>query len=286
MSSLLPMVFKALARLPLPLLHNLGALAGWLAWLLSASYRRNFSVQIEQAGMSQAKTAAIAEAGKALLELPKIWLRAQDEVVGRVVRVSGWELVEDAWREGRGILFLTPHLGCFEISAQYYASQRPMTVLYRRPKQDWLAPLIEGGRGANLTLAPADLSGVRRLLKALKRGEAVGILPDQVPGNGEGIWLPFFGRPAYTMTLAARLAETGATVLLAYAERLPYGAGFHLKLYPLAAPLAGDLVQRATQLNRELETLIRHCPDQYLWGYNRYKVPAGVEPPPGDDPRS
>jgi KDO2-lipid IV(A) lauroyltransferase len=279
MPSPFPPVFKALARLPLPLLHNLGALAGWLAWLLSPTYRRNFSIHIEQAGMTEARTAAIAEAGKSLLELPKIWLRPQGEVVERVVRVSGWELVEDAWTAGRGILFLTPHLGCFEITAQYYAARKPITVLYRRPKQGWLAPLIEEGRGANLKLAPADLSGVRRLLKALKGGEAVGMLPDQVPGNGEGAWLPFFGRPAYTMTLAARLAETGATVLLAYAERLHYGAGYHLKLFPLSAPLEGDLMQRAAQLNRELETLVRKCPEQYLWGYNRYKVPAGAEPP-------
>ena len=282
MPSPFPIIFKALARLPLPLLHNLGALAGWSAWLLSATYRRNFSTHIEQAGMTEAKTAAIAEAGKALLELPKIWLRPQDEVVERVVRVSGWELVENAWAAGRGLLFLTPHLGCFEITAQYYAARKPMTVLYRRPKQDWLAPLIEAGRGANLKLAPADLSGVRRLLKALKNGEAVGMLPDQVPGNGEGAWLPFFGRPAYTMTLAARLAQSvpgGATVLLAYAERLHYGAGYHLKLFPLSTPLAGDLMQRAAQLNRELEALIRHCPGQYLWGYNRYKVPARAELP-------
>ena len=279
MSSLFPLVFKVLARLPLPLLHNLGALAGWLAWLLSATYRRNFSTHITQAGLRDAKNAAIAEAGKALLELPKIWLRPQDEVVERVARISGWELVEDAWSAGRGILFLTPHLGCFEITAQYYAARKPMTVLYRRPKQDWLAPLIEEGRGANLKLAPADLSGVRRLLKALKSGEAVGMLPDQVPGKGEGAWVPFFGRPAYTMTLAARLAETGATVLLAYAERLHYGAGYHLKLFPLSAPLAGDLIQRAAQLNRELETLIRLCPEQYLWGYNRYKVSSGAAPP-------
>ncbi len=279
MPSPFPPVFKALACLPLPVLHNLGALAGWLAWLLSARYRRNFSVHIRQAGLTGAKTAAIAEAGKALLELPKIWLRPQDEVVERVVRVSGWELVEDAWATGRGILFLTPHLGCFEITAQYYAARKPITVLYRRPKQDWLAPLIEEGRGANVKLAPADLSGVRRLLKALKGGEAVGMLPDQVPGNGEGAWVPFFGRPAYTMTLAARLAETGATVLLAYGERLHYGAGYHLKLFPLSAPLEGDLLQRAAQLNRELETLIRQCPGQYLWGYNRYKVPAGAAPP-------
>ncbi len=278
--TVLPALFRLLSYLPLPLLHNLGALAGWLAWLLSATYRRNFSTHIAQAGMTSAKAAAIAEAGKALLELPKIWLRPQHEVVERVVKVTGWELVEDAWRHGRGILFLTPHLGCFEITAQYYAARKPMTVLYRRPKQEWLVPLIEQGRGANLKLAPADLSGVRRLLKALKGGEAVGMLPDQVPGKGEGAWLPFFGRPAYTMTLAARLAETGATVLLAYAERLHYGAGYHLKLFPLSAPLEGDPMQRAAQLNRELEALIRQMPEQYLWGYNRYKVPAGAEPPP------
>ena len=282
MSSLFLIIFKALACLPLPLLHNLGALAGWLAWLLSPVYRRNFSAHIAQAGMMEAKAAAIAEAGKGLLELPKIWLRPQDEVLERVVKVSGWELVESAWAAGRGILFLTPHMGCFEITAQYYAARKPMTVLYRRPKKDWLAPLIEQGRGANLKLAPADLSGVRRLLKALKGGEAVGMLPDQVPGKGEGAWVEFFGRPAYTMTLAARLAETGATVLLAYAERLHYGAGYHLKLFPLSAPLAGDLLQRTAQLNREIEGLIRLCPEQYLWGYNRYKEPRGAGAPPAD----
>ena len=277
-------LFRLLARLPLPLLHNLGALVGWLIWWASPAYRRHFRRQIGQAGLEDARRPAIAEAGKGLLELPKIWLRPQAEVVARVARVSGWELVEAVWAQGRGILFLTPHLGCFEITAQYYAAQRPITVLYRRPKQAWLAPLIEQGRGGNMALAPADLSGVRRLLKALKSGEAAGMLPDQVPGKGEGVWVPFFDRPAYTMTLAARLAETGATVLLAYAERLPYGAGYHLRLFPLSTPLAGELAGRAAQLNRELEALIRRCPAQYLWGYNRYKVPAGAELPPGTAP--
>ena len=131
---MLPALFRFLARLPLPLLHNLGALAGWLAWLASPTYRRNFRLHIGQAGMMEAKAEAIAEAGKALLELPKIWLRPQDEVIERVVRVSGWELVEAAWAAKRGIVFLTPHLGCFEITAQYYAARKPMTVLYRRPK--------------------------------------------------------------------------------------------------------------------------------------------------------
>ena len=269
-------LFRFLSLLPLPVLHNLGALFGWLAWLASPTYRRHMRENAALAGIDGA-AASIAEAGKALLELPKIWLRPQNEVVARIARISGWELVEAAWNEGRGILFLTPHLGCFEITAQYYASFRPMTVLYRRPKQAWLAPLVEQGRGANLRLAPADLSGVRRLIKALRHGEAVGMLPDQAPGAGEGIWSPFFGRPAYTMTLAARLAETGATVLFAYAERLHYGAGYHLKLFALSQPLTGELADRVTQINAELETLVRQCPSQYLWGYNRYKAPAGAQ---------
>lgn len=274
-------LFRFLSYLPLPLLHALGALLGWLVWALSPRYRRNLKKNLDQAGLAGAQAGAIAEAGKSLLELPKIWLRPQAEVVARVREVTGWEWVEAAWVRGGGIVFLTPHLGCFEITAQYYAARRPMTVLYRRPKQDWLVPLIEQGRGAHLRLAPADLSGVRRLLKALRRDEAVGMLPDQVPGNGEGIWLPFFGRPAYTMTLSARLADGGATVLLAYAERLPSGTGYHLHISPPRRPLTGSLEDRSAQINGELEALIAQCPQQYLWGYNRYKVPAGVDLPPG-----
>ncbi|QDX82372.1 lipid A biosynthesis acyltransferase [Denitratisoma sp. DHT3] len=275
-------LFRLLSLLPLSWLHGMGGVAGWLAYFLVPRYRRLLRQNLMQAGLDAPGRAlgAAVQAGRALLELPKLWLRPQAEVVGRVVQVSGWSLVEQAWAAGHGVLFLTPHLGCFEITAQYYASRRPMTVLYRRPKRAALAPLIERGRGANLKLAPADLSGVRTLLRALRQGEAVGMLPDQVPGSGEGVWVPFFGRPAYTMTLAARLADSGATVLLAYAERLPGGRGYHLRLFPLPAPLEGEPARKAAALNRALEDLIRQCPEQYLWGYNRYKRPRGAPPPP------
>jgi len=206
-------------------------------------------------------------------------------VLAQVVQVSGWEHVEAAWAAGKGILFLTPHLGCFEITAQYYAARRPITVLYRPPKRRELQPLIESGRsaGQGVELAPADLSGVRRLIKALRSRKAVGMLPDQVPARGEGVWVPFFGRPAYTMTLAARLSAMPSCVLiLAWAERLEAGRGYHLHLsLPSKAP-AGDTESRAAAINAELEGLIRLRPDQYLWGYNRYKKPSGV-PPAGQE---
>lgn len=271
---LMGFLFRLLSFLPLPVLHNLGALAGWLAYWLSPTYRRHLRENIALAGVSERRGAAIAEAGKTVLELPKLWLRPQDEVVGRVVQVAGWDLVEQAWQTGRGTLFLTPHLGCFEIAAQYLTACRPLTALYRRPRQSWLATLIETGRGTRMHLAPADMSGVRKLLKAMKAGGAVLILPDQAPSSGEGEWVPFFGRPAYTMTLASRLAGSGARVLLCYAERLSYGAGY--KLVFLAPE--GNLTTPAG-LNREIEKLILRCPEQYLWGYHRYKIPKGAAGP-------
>jgi KDO2-lipid IV(A) lauroyltransferase len=135
-----------------------------------------------------------------------------------------------------------------------------------------------GRTRGQMTSVPADLGGVRSLYRALRRGEAIGMLPDQVPGVGEGEWAPFFGRLAYTMTLAMRMAESvKCPVLIAYAERLPQGRGFHIHIDALAAPLEGET--SAARMNRALETLIRRCPAQYLWAYNRYKVPAGVAAP-------
>jgi Kdo2-lipid IVA lauroyltransferase/acyltransferase len=135
---------------------------------------------------------------------------------------------------------------------------------------------MEQGRGGgNVSLAAADLGGVRLLMRALKRHEAIGLLPDQVPGRGEGIWADFFGRPAYTMTLAARLSEMPRTaVIFVYAERLAGARGFHLVFVAPPVPVAGSLAERVQAINLCVEDLIRRCPAQYLWGYNRYKQPA------------
>ena len=278
-------LFRFLSCLPLTFLHKLGALIGWLAWLFSLTYRRhmreNMVLALGEEGERRARFAAIANAGRAALELPKIWLRPLEEAASRVVKVSGWDLVEAATRAGKGIVYLTPHLGCFEVTAQYLSTNAPITVLYRPPKQAWLQTMIEAGRmRAQLHIAAADLGGVRALLKALKRGETVGMLPDQAPRMGEGLWMNFFGKPAYTMTLAARLTETGAAVIMVWAERLAGGEGYHFHLQSPTQTIIGNTKDRAQQISHEIECLIRQCPEQYLWGYNRYKRPRGVEAPP------
>ena len=278
-------IFRLLSILPLAWLHAIGALAGWLAWIFSPTYRRhmreNMLLALGEDGERHARPAAIANAGRSALELSKIWLRPLEEAASRVVKVSGWELVEAATAAGKGVVYLTPHLGCFEVTAQYLSTHAPITVLYRPPKQAWLQTMIETGRARKqLYLAAADMTGVRALLKALKRGEAVGMLPDQAPKMGEGLWVDFFGKPAYTMTLAARLTEAGAAVIMVWAERLPGGAGYHFHLQQPTQPISGKTEERAERISHEIECLIRQCQEQYLWGYNRYKRPRGVEAPP------
>ena len=275
-------IFRILSRLPLRAVHALGALLGRLIYLLSPTYRRHVRENLAQAGIDPALRGAVAaESGKQMLELARIWLRPLEEANAQVVEVVGRDCLDAALAEGRGVLFLTPHLGCFEITAQYLSSFGDITVLYRPPKSAAAQELIQTGRKrARLHLAPADLSGVRALIKALKKGQMVGMLPDQAPKTGEGVWLNFFGRPAYTMTLAARLSETGATTLLTWGERLPQGRGYRIHFQPLTPPLSGTTQERAQQINHAVEALVRQCPAQYLWGYNRYKRPRGAEAPP------
>lgn len=269
------------ARLPLPLLHALGGPLGWLVFLGSARFRRHLRAHLELAGHADARTrrAAITETGKTLIELPAVWLLRHEASAALVTEITGWEWVERAMAEKRGLILLTPHLGCWEISAQYFSRRHALTVMFSRPKLRALAPLMEAGRTrATMKSVPADISGVRELYRALRRGEAIGMLPDQVPGQGEGEWTRFFGRPAYTMTLAMRMAQSsGAPVIIAYAERLARGKGYRIHVEPLPPALPNETPAR--RMNRALEMLIGRIPAQYLWSYNRYKVPAGVEPP-------
>ena len=262
------------------MLHALGQALGWLVYGLSPSYRRRMRENMARAGYSSHLSAAVGEAGKSMLELPFIWCAAPQRV-SRKATLENWELVQSTLDAGRGIVFLTPHLGCFEIVAQEIALRQELMVMYRPPKQAALKPLIEGARARNnLVLAPANMSGVRMLAKFLKKGAPIGILPDQVPQEGEGVWADFFGRSAYTMTLPAKLAQLGdAVVIVTYAERLPGGRGYVVRFVPFNASLDGDTAQQARAINQAMEQLIARCPAQYYWSYNRYKVPSGVTAP-------
>ena len=290
-------LIRWLSRRQLMTLHALGAALGWLAYGLSPAYRRRHRANTRLAGLSAAlRRQAVAHAGRMVAELPWLWLRPADRPLGALVQWQGDALISAALDEGRGLVLLTPHLGCFEVCAQAIAErfgQRTrLTAMYRPARQPWLRSLEETARARpGLATAPAALAGVRQMIRALRRGEAVGLLPDQVPPDGMGLWAPFFGQPAYTMTLATRLVQqTGAALLLIWAERLPQGRGYVLRVSPPAQALplqaADDAALQqacAAAVNTEMERLIQQCPAQYLWGYNRYKQPRRVHAVTGDE---
>ncbi|MGC2457871.1 MAG: lysophospholipid acyltransferase family protein [Gallionellaceae bacterium] len=284
-SVLVVILFDLFARIPLSALHRLGAVMGWAVYRFSGKYVAQLRANLENFCQHQSRSefrellhANVAEAGKSIAELPWVWRRPLNEVLDSVRSSHGWHHVESALAAGKGLIVLTPHLGCFEVMGLFVAARVPMTSMYRVPKLAWLDEVTRSGRQrGHLRMVRADVSGVRAMYKALKRGETIGVLPDQVPGNGEGEWADFFGRPAYTMTLIGRLLESsGASVVMTYAERLPKGAGYAIHIEPLIFN-AGIPVTR--QINAALEKAISACPRQYLWSYNRYKIPSGVEPP-------
>jgi len=287
---LLTGLLRLVARLPLAALHAIGGMLGWLTYLVSPSYASLLRENLLQSRLWRDENEYqrllhqnIAENGKSGTELAAAWFRPVPESLRLIAGCDGLDCVEQAEHLGKGIIYLTPHLGCFDLAALWVAQRTPITVLYRPPKLQWLQPLIEAGRGRDrVTLAPANFGGVRLLLKTLRRGEALGILPDQVPSFGEGMWADFFRRPAYTMTLVGRLLEaTGATPIMVIAERLAGGRGFRLRFSAVDAGLTGP--QGPQALNAAVERMVALNPAQYLWSYNRYKVPAGVGEPGGGE---
>lgn len=275
-------LFRLLAMLPLRTLHAIGRALGRLLYALPGHYRERLRANAAQAGYTDPAFArrAAAEAGAMILELPRVWLR-DSECIDRVVS-DDLPLVVQTLAEQRGVLCLTPHIGCFELSARYAAAKfKPFTVMFRPPRKKILSPVLSIARNtAGVTAVPANLQGVREFLRALKQKQWVGMLPDQAPSKGDGVWAPFFGRPAYTVTLAGKLASmTDAIVLVASCERLPKGQGWRLHCIRVTEPMPDSPEAQAALVNRYMEKMIRRFPEQYLWSYNRYKVPRGVTPP-------
>ena len=263
---------------------KIGAALGRLM-LLSGGMRNRLRENLKQAGYADQVTLkqAATGIGQMATETAGLWRTPDDVLLARVKVVDGWDAVLAARDAGRGVIFLTPHLGTFEIVSLFIGSQMPLTAMFRPPRVAWAAPMMRAGRDRmQIRSEPAEMSGIRAMLKALRRGETVGLLPDQVPDagrGGDGAWADFFGRPAYTMTLAQKFAKTtGALVLMVACVRLPKGQGYRLVFTPLDA-FSESAEVSARQLNAAVEDAIALAADQYLWSYNRYKVPAQIAPP-------
>lgn len=270
---------------PLPVLHAVAWAAGVLLWCfpnglreVTLTHMRLCLAEYPKAERRRIARHSLVESMKAVAESPAIWF-------GPWKRVSAWlgtgaerKAFEAAAASSKGSIWLTPHLGAWELAGQFVASFGPLTLLYK-PQKGPLDALIQSGRARNSNAhpVPTTTAGVKALLKALDRGEMVGILPDHDPPYGSGCFAPLFGVPAHTMDLVGKLAErSGASVWFILAERLRWSRGFRYHI--VRAPVGTERsVGSAYALNRGLEGCIRRFPDQYWWGYQRFRRrPAGA----------
>jgi KDO2-lipid IV(A) lauroyltransferase len=278
---------RFLGWLPLSLNRGLGRLIGRLLWWLPNSNKkvteRNIQAafpQLNAAERRQLSRESLLQLGVATAELGPMWCWPADKLLPLVKEVKGRELLDSAIAEGRGVIFLGPHIGAWELVGNWLAVDYPLTAMYRPPNITSVEGFMLNSRNRfGGHYLPADLRGVREIIKALKLNGVTGILPDQDPGENGGVYAPFFGRPARTMTLVSKLLQKAqCACLFVMAERLPGSAGFRLHFLPAEADIASDdEVTAATALNRGVETCVHIAPAQYLWAYKRYrKPPAGT----------
>lgn len=280
-------LLRLLSLLPLRAVHGLGTALGNIFWLLPTRLRqvtttnvRHCFPELNTAAQTALIRTTLKETGKTLLEVGPLWLWSKRRLLDLNVRISGEAAVQQAQREQRGVIFAGPHLGSWEMAGVQLSYRYTVTTMYRPPRQAELEPLMVAARerfGARL--APTSATGVRKLFQVLDEGGCVAILPDQDPGDGSGVFAPFFGQQAYTMTLLSRLArKTGAAVFFIYAQRLPRAAGYHVHFVPAHPDIAhADAHIAARHLNAGVETCVRNVPEQYQWGYKRFKTR-----PPGE----
>lgn len=289
MQKLVYFIFFLLALIPLPILQGLGSVLGRLGFYFATSERQRTTKNLHfsklAANDQQAEKlvkSIFAETAKSGLELSVAWTRSSKHIVSLFKEVHGWEHIEAAIGRNEGLLLITPHLGNYDLAGRFLSEKLPfpLTAMYRPPKISWLENVMNSGRVRdNGYTAPANMLGVKQIVRALKNKQATIVLPDQVPGEGEGVWATFFGQPAYTMTLASRLAVMPeVTPLFFCGERLPHGRGFVLHIAPLEGTLSGNREHDAQIINNNVEKWVTRFPSQYLFGYNRYKH-RGNKPP-------
>lgn len=288
---MLAQLIKLFSRVPLPLVRGLGWLVGWVLYRLPNPERRYAEVNLQlcfpELSDQQRRRMlrqVLRENSCTFLEMPAAWCRPTEYWLQRCEIADGGALMREKLALGRGVLVAAPHLGNWEVGVHALSSTAPATILYRPPRQAGVEQLIVEGRSRQgATLVPIGASAIRAMFAALKRGEMVTILPDQQPkpGKGAGVFAPFFGQPALTMTLLNRLArKSGAPVLLTWAIRRPDGR--YTLFFREASPEVGDADDdvAAAALNRDIEAVVRSCPEQYLWTYRRFAYRPDGQPSP------
>lgn len=280
-------LLRVMSWLPLPLSHALGVPIGWALYLVNNSLRRTAQINLrlcypewDDSTRQNHVRRVLIETSKTFMEMGIIWFCNLTRLQHLVRETVNEHLLQEELNQGKGVLLISPHLGNWELIGLYCSSRYPITSLYRPPRHAALDQMIRDSRqrfGAHLV--PTNAQGVRALYHALSQNRVVGILPDQDPRESGGAFAPFFGIQTNTMILLSRLAQkSGAAVICVYAERLSWGRGFRLHFQRVDDTVhSPDITTSVTAVNRAVEHSVRQIPDQYQWGYQRFRTR-----PPGE----
>lgn len=281
-------LIRLLSLLPLAVTDRLAFVLGWLAWCLPS--RRHSVIESnlriafpDRSDLERRRLHRqhLVEMARLVLESGAVWYWSKERICRHIRRVDGHDHLSRARTSGKGFLMVSAHLGNWEILNLWGSIEMPVVCLYKQPSDPRLDPVIRrsrerfGGR-----LVASGTPALRRIIEQLRQGGGVGMMMDQQPKQGEGVFAPFFRRPALTMTLVNRLARhTGCQVLLINTRRLGQGLGWSISITPADERIAdADPVRSTESLHEWLEDAIRANPAQYLWSYKRFSLqPAGSE---------
>lgn len=289
-SFLIPHVFYLFSLFSLRGAHLVGQFLGKCLWLMNGRTRKITEKNLEICFTDMSHNArkdlaqeSLLQLGMMTIELGASWFWPVDKLFKTITEVDGLECLDQAHKQGKGVVILAPHLGNWEILGLYLAEKYAMTGLYQPPAYTSMDKMMYEARSRNgIKLVPTNTSGVKALLKALRRGEVTMILPDQVPPKKSGDFAPFFGIPTLTATLAQNLiSRTQAAVVVAGLLRLEDNSGFRLVIRPVAEEIySPDTRTALTALNKGVEEVIMESPAQYQWEYKRFRrAPPGAAQP-------
>ena len=267
--------------MPLRIVHRLAFIWGSMLFYLPNRARnttlKNLSVcfpDLSKVEISRLAKESLTSTASTIMEMGKSWMLPIDETYSLVTQVEGLKELRQAVNGKQGVILLAPHLSNWEIFGMYVCQNITSTFMYQPPKLPALDRLLQRTRSrGGINLAPADRKGVSLVVKALQRGEMVGILPDQVPNEEGGEFANFFGKQALTMTLVSKLLNRSqAKVFCGFVVRLPKSEGFKLTIREADQSIYDkDLITSVGGLNKSVEDCVHMAADQYQWEYKRFR---------------
>jgi KDO2-lipid IV(A) lauroyltransferase len=269
------------------MLHGIAALWGSLLFLIPNRAKdttlknlRACFPNLEDDEIMRLAKASLSNTACTAMEMGKAWLLPLHKANSLITETEGLEELRATAAGGKGIILLAPHLSNWEAFGQYICQGIKSTFMYQPPKLPALDRLLRRVRSrGGAEMAPTNKKGVALLLKALNKGELVGVLPDQVPNPEGGQLVEFFGEPALTMTLVSKLiARSDVKVFCGFAKRLPKGKGFRLIVREADQEIySDDLTTSVRGLNKTVEECVLMAMEQYQWEYKRFKSRPGIK---------